>query len=225
MFFPAIRPVLFSKFCNITINFVNLVVMANDELQKLKLDLHTKDLEIKELKKLVTKDALTGLFNRRGFEEEVSRLVKDVLYSKQNLYKRKRFYIDSISLLFLDLDDFKKVNDGFGHKVGDQILQQAAQIIKKKIRNIDFCGRWGGEELIVALIGSREENAFRKAEEIRKAIRSRVKINNNPVTVSIGVAELSTGSNFEELISRADKAMYEAKHRGKNNAVRYSELS
>lgn len=214
-----LRPVL------IFINLCYIFYMINDEFQKLKQDLHKKDLEIEELKKLVTKDVLTGLSNRRGFEEQVSPLIKDVLYSKQNLYARKHFYIDSISLLFLDTDDFKNINDEFGHKVGDQVLQQTSEIIKKKIRNIDFCGRWGGEEFVIAFVGSREEDAYRKAEEIRKTIRSRVRINDRPVTVSIGVAELLPEGNLEELIIQADRAMYEAKHRGKDNTVKYSELS
>ncbi|TSC89938.1 MAG: diguanylate cyclase [Parcubacteria group bacterium Gr01-1014_2] len=197
-----------------------------EETQKLKQELHRKDLEIKELKSLATKDPLTGLSNRRGFEEEVSRLIKDIIFAKENPETRKHFYIDSISILFFDIDNFKKLNDTYGHKIGDQILQQVSQIIRQKVRNIDFIARWGGEELVAALVGSHEGDAFRKAEEIRKAIKSRVKINEKKITVSVGVAELKEGFGFEDLIKQADKAMYEAKHnRGKDNAVRYSELN
>lgn len=196
-----------------------------DELQKLKQELQKKDFDIRELRELATKDPLTGLYNRRGLEEEVSRLIKDVIFAKENPEARKHFYIDSISILFFDIDDFKKINDTYGHKAGDQVLQQVSQIIRQKVRGIDFTGRWGGEEIVVVLIGSHEEDAFRKAEEIRKAVKSRVKIKDETVTVSIGVAELKNGLSFEGLIKQADKAMYEAKHnRGKDNVVRFSEL-
>ena len=125
-----------------------------EELQKLKQELYRKDLEIRELKSLATKDPLTGLNNRRGFEEEVSRLIKDLIFAKENPEARKHFYIDSISLIFLDIDNFKKLNDTYGHKIGDQVLQQISQIIRQKVRSIDFIGRRGGEEFVVALVGS-----------------------------------------------------------------------
>lgn len=198
-----------------------------EELKKLKQELHKKDLQIKELQVLVTKDSLTGFYNRRGFEEEANRLVKDINFAKENPEARKHFYIDSISLLFFDIDNFKKLNDDYGHKIGDLVLQQVSQIIRQKIRSIDFTGRWGGEELVVALVGSHEEDAYRKAEEIRKAIKSRVKARDRTVTVSVGVASLDEGNgSLGRLIKQADQAMYEAKHnRGKDNVVKYSEIS
>ncbi|OHB17636.1 MAG: hypothetical protein A2734_00220 [Parcubacteria group bacterium RIFCSPHIGHO2_01_FULL_40_30] len=197
-----------------------------EEIQKLKQELRQKDLEIEKLKSLVNKDSLTGLYNRRGFKEEVGHLVEDVIFAKENPEARKHFYIDSISVLFFDIDNFKKFNDTYGHKTGDQILQQISQIIIQKVRNIDFVGRWGGEEIIVTLVGSHENDAFRKAEEIRKAIKSRAKIKDETITVSIGVAELGERITFEDLVKRADRAMYVAKHeRGKDNIVKYSEIS
>jgi diguanylate cyclase (GGDEF)-like protein len=100
-----------------------------------------------------------------------------------------------------------------------------SQIIRQKVRNIDVICRWGGEELVVALVGSHEEDAYRKAEEIRKAVKSRVKIGEREVTVSVGVSSLDDSETFYELVKNADKAMYSAKkERGKNNTVKYSEL-
>ena len=195
------------------------------ELKQLKQELHKKDFEIKQLRGLVTKDPLTGLYNRRGFEEEVTHLIKDVSFAKENPEARKHFYIDSISILFFDIDNFKKLNDTHGHKIGDQVLQQVSQIIRQKVRDIDFIGRWGGEELVVALVGSHENDAFRKAEEIRKAVKSRVKAGKETITVSIGVAELKDEFDLESLVKLADKAMYVAKHdRGNDNVVKFSEL-
>ena len=197
-----------------------------EEIQKLKQKLYKKDFEIKQLKDLATKDRLTGLFNRRGLEEEASRLINDISFIHKNPEARKHFHTDSMSVLFFDIDDFKKLNDEYGHKAGDQVLQQVSQIIRQKVRSIDIIGRWGGEELVLVLVGSREEDAYRKAEEIRKAVKSRVKISGRAVTVSVGVAELSRDIGLEELIKRADKAMYEAKNnRGKDNVVKYSEIS
>lgn len=196
-----------------------------DDLKQLKQELHKKGLRIKELEDLATKDPLTGFYNRRGFEEEVGRLVKDIDFFKKNPAKRKHFYIDSLSLLFFDIDDFKGVNDQYGHKAGDQVLQQVSQIIRQKVRNIDLVSRWGGEELVAALVGSHEDDAFRKAEEIRKAVKSRVKVQDREVTVSVGVSSLDESENFEEMVKNADKAMYLAKkERGKDNTVKFSEL-
>lgn len=197
----------------------------SEEFRELKQELHKKDLQIKKLQVSATKDSLTGLYNRRGFEEEVGRLIKDIIFAKENPEARKHFYIDSISILFFDIDNFKKFNDTYGHKTGDQVLRQVSGLISQKVRGIDLVGRWGGEEIVVALVGSGENDAYQKAEEIRKALKSRVKVNESSVTVSIGVAEMESVLSFEELIKRADKAMYEAKHnRGKDNAVKFSEL-
>jgi len=202
--------------------------MSSEELHKIKQELHQKDLEIKRLKELATKDELTGLYNRRGFMEEVTRLYKDIQYAQENPEARRHFYINCLSIIFFDIDNFKKINDNYSHKVGDQILQYIAQIIANKMRNIDIVGRLGGEEFAVALIGSHEQDAYRKAEEVRKAVKNKVKIpawKDLQVTVSAGVASLEGGIDLQELIKRSDKAMYEAKHnRGKDTTVKFSEL-
>lgn len=200
-------------------------IAMSEEIQKLKQEIYKRDIQIRELQKLATKDPLTGLYNRRGFEEEVKRIIKDVNYARENLETRRHFYVDSVSILFFDIDNFKKLNDVYGHKIGDQVLQRVAQIINGKIRNVDFVARWGGEEVVAALVGTNEENAYKKAEEIRAAIKSRVKIKDNSITVSVGVASFGNNMSFKDLIEQADKAMYEAKHnRGKDNTVRLSEL-
>ena len=196
-----------------------------DDLKELKQELHKKDLQLKELQILATKDPLTGLFNRRGFEEKVSRIINDIIFSIENPQKRRHFYVDSISVLFFDVDNFKKLNDEFGHKTGDQVLRHVAGLISQKVRGIDFVCRWGGEEIVAALIGAGEGDAYQKAEEIRKAVKSRVKAGNDKfVTVSVGVASLDGSKDLGELIKRADKAIYEAKRLDKNNVVKFSEL-
>ncbi|MBI3274333.1 MAG: GGDEF domain-containing protein [Candidatus Colwellbacteria bacterium] len=197
----------------------------SEEIKKLKQEIYKRDIQIRELQKLATKDPLTGLYNRRGFEEEAARIIKDIVYTRENPEARRHFNVDSISILFFDIDNFKKLNDIYGHKVGDQTLQRVAQIIIGKVRTVDFVGRWGGEEMVAALVGTDETEAFKKAEQIRTAIKSRVKAKDDSVTVSIGAASFGDSTTLGEIIKRADKAMYVAKHnRGKDNTVKFSEL-
>lgn len=198
-----------------------------NEIKKLKTELKRKDVEIAKLRNLALKDELTGVYNRRGFKEEVLRIFNNISFAGSSIEARKYFFISKMSLLFFDIDNFKKINDTYGHKTGDQVLQYVVNVISKKLRSIDIIGRLGGEEIAVALVGSDEQDAYRKAEEIRKAIRQKVKVSPKqlvPITVSIGVAQLESGSNIDDFIKSADEAMYKAKHSGKNKTVRYSDI-
>ena len=201
--------------------------MSDNNLKELKTELKKRDLKIRELEALVAKDPLTGLYNRRGFLELANKLFKDIQYSRSHPNNREHFIIDSFSVLFFDIDDFKKINDTYSHKIGDQILKFVSSLIQEKVRISDFVGRWGGEEIVVALIGARENDAFSKAEEIRKAVKSRIRIPGRPalkVTVSVGVAELDGNLNLEDLIKKADEAMYYAKTHDKDQVVKFSQL-
>jgi diguanylate cyclase (GGDEF)-like protein len=106
------------------------------------------------------------------------------------------------------------------------VLKFVASIIAAKVRASDIVGRWGGEELVALLVGANERDGFLKAEEIRKAVRSRVRIprTNERITVSIGVAELDGDTSFDELVKRADAAMYRAKSTGRDRVMRFSDL-
>lgn len=202
--------------------------MAGENLQELKKELRQRDLKIKELESLIVHDSLTGLLNRRGFLELAGKLFKDVKFNEKNKSSREHFIIKSFAILFLDIDNFKKLNDVYGHKVGDQILQFISSIIKRKVRVSDFVGRWGGEEIVAALIGSEEADAYQKAEEIRRAVKSRVKIPGHPdlkITVSIGVAELDGNISLDALIKKGDEAMYYSKTYGKDRVTKYSAIS
>ncbi|PIR88859.1 MAG: hypothetical protein COU07_04180 [Candidatus Harrisonbacteria bacterium CG10_big_fil_rev_8_21_14_0_10_40_38] len=200
----------------------------SDELQKLKSELRDRDRKIKELESLVFTDPLTGLYNRRGFLALAKKLYSDVSWMKSNKNSpRTHFYVDSFTILFFDIDNFKSINDKYGHEIGDQILKFSAQIIESKVRASDFVGRWGGEEMVAALIGASEKDGFLKAEEIRKAIKSRVHIPKDlsrKITMSVGVAELTGKSSLENLVKAADEAMYKAKTTGKDKTVKYSQI-
>jgi diguanylate cyclase (GGDEF)-like protein len=190
--------------------------------------------EIEKLRELVYKDELTQVLNRRGFLERFESLFKEGLYYKENrdesLPKRK-LQVKDFSLLFVDGDNFKEINDDYGHDKGDKVLQGMAEVMSSSIRGLDSVSRFGGEEFVVCLLGASEEEAYKKAEEIRTHITGKVKIKSNPehkITVSIGVASLnsSDADELDELIGYADKAMYEAKsNRGKDNTVRWSEIA
>lgn len=200
----------------------------NDIVKGLKRELRQKDLKIKELELLIVKDPLTGLYNRRGFLELAKKLFADIQWMRDNQSTlRKHLYVDSFVILFFDIDHFKKINDTYGHEIGDKILKFVSSIIESKVRSADFVGRWGGEEIVAAFLGAKENDAYSKAEEIRKAIKSRVRIPGHPdfkVSVSIGVAELDGHPTLEDLIKHADKAMYHAKQTGRDKVVKYSEI-
>ena len=197
--------------------------MPKSEIKKL------KD-EINRLRKLIIKDELTGVLNRRGIKEKFETLFKETLYLQGKHKSKRKIEIENISVIFIDIDDFKKINDAFGHAAGDKVLKVAVAVFKKKIRGIDLLGRIGGEEFVVVLAGATENEAYEKAEEIRKHIQKRCLIPKNKnlkITLSIGVASLkkSKAKDVMGLISMADKAMYEAKtNRGKNNTVKHSEI-
>jgi diguanylate cyclase (GGDEF)-like protein len=171
-----------------------------------------------EIERLAITDGLTGLFNHRHFQER----------AKQEFYRRGRFP-EPISLLFIDIDHFKEINDTYGHPVGDSVLKGVSDIIKKTIRNIDFPARYGGEEFAVILIGTDARGALKMAERLRKAIMKKVfsaEAENFQITVSIGLSTHRDDiRSKEELIEEADKALYHAKRTGRNRCVLWSDMN
>ena len=186
--------------------------------------------EIIKLKKLVTKDELTGALNRKSIHDKLEAIFKEANFLKKHPESKREFHIDNLSLIFIDIDNFKKTNDIYGHSVGDEVLKSFVKLINGQVRDMDLLGRIGGEEFIIALIGATEDDAFRKAEEIRNKVAEEniiPEIKELNVTASLGVASVmkTNSKTIEDLISMADKAMYEAKNnRGKNNTVKYSEI-
>ncbi len=162
---------------------------------------------------LATYDPLTKLYNRRFIVSFAETEVKEAIR-----------YNKDLSVIILDIDNFKGVNDTYGHPAGDEVLKKVANILKTRIRETDKAGRYGGEEFIVILPNTPAKEALEVAERIRKAIEAEKvpithkdeKIDLN-VTASIGVASLGVhGSTFYELLKAADVALYEAKRSGKN---------
>jgi len=158
---------------------------------------------------LATKDPLTKVNNRRAFNELADR--------ELSLCKR---HARPLCILMLDLDHFKRINDNFGHQVGDHILQLFTTEVQMIIRDTDVFGRLGGEEFAVCLPELTLASALHTAERIRVRIESlpmmECQDNKHPITVSIGVCQMRDGDTVEEMLHRCDKALYEAKDAGRN---------
>jgi diguanylate cyclase (GGDEF)-like protein len=168
-----------------------------------------------EIEKMATTDGLTGLFNHRLFQDKLS-----------EEFRRMNRFSDPVSLLLTDIDYFKKVNDTYGHPVGDVVLKDVSKTIRETIRNIDVAARYGGEEFAVILPGAGGEGAKIIAERLRKAVLAKTFYADGKsfaVTMSVGVATSpADAANKEELIEKADQALYHAKHNGRNRSVLWS---
>jgi len=156
-------------------------------------------------------DGLTGLANRRSVEETLRAEVA-----------RSRRFDDKLCVVMADLDDFKQVNDTYGHPVGDDGLRLFAETLRATVREMDVAGRWGGEEFVLVLPGTDASGGARLAERARVALEGcalEVDGDRVPLTASFGVAELSPTADVRELVAAADAALYEAKRTGKNRVM------
>jgi diguanylate cyclase (GGDEF)-like protein len=157
-------------------------------------------------------DGLTALANRRHFEDQLAAEVARV----------ERFG-GPLGVVIADLDDFKDVNDRFGHPAGDVVLREFARTLEEGIRDIDLAARWGGEEFVLLLPGTDLEGAGRVAERVRRALASRTVLyaQGEPIamTASFGVAAMPGASSADELMASADAALYEAKRAGKDRVA------
>ena len=166
----------------------------------------------KDLERLATTDPLTGLANQRQLRTRLDEV--------QARHERSG---GVFSLLFLDIDRFKQVNDNYGHPTGDEILRRIAGILADRVRKVDLAARYGGEEFAVLLEGTDKEGALIMAERIRTAVASADLGDlgiSSAVTVSVGIASVPADCNdTDTLIATADKALYRAKHEGRNRCV------
>lgn len=157
-------------------------------------------------------DALTGCLNKNA-----ALLIMNTEYEKALKSKTP------LSLILIDIDDFKKINDIYGHNFGDRILQKLGNTLKKFVRRTDIVFRWGGEEFLIIMKGLTVENAYIVAERLREAVSC---INIPPyedriVRISAGVDGVPPYVSLNELIERADRALYAAKNRGKNQVCTF----
>jgi diguanylate cyclase len=157
------------------------------------------------LLKMATTDTLTGIGNRRLFEE--------IFQAHQSLGDR---YDVTLFLLLFDIDNFKSINDTFGHNVGDFVLKELAELVSKSIRKSDIFVRWGGEEFAILLRYSDPMTVMKIADQIRKRIDKNSFENIVHVTCSFGLTSIQPNEILEDVFERADKALYRAKEDGKN---------
>jgi len=174
---------------------INLKV-ANEALKKKEMD----------ITQLMLTDSLTGLPNRRHFEDEF-----------QREFNRSKRTNSDFCIAMCDIDNFKLVNDKYGHDVGDKVLIQVAKRINKAVRNTDFVARWGGEEFIVMYIDSDQTSAEYFAERVRTEIENlKLSFIEQNITISIGIAQRQKEDTLDNVMKRSDQALYHSKTEGRN---------
>lgn len=192
MFFTAILIFLFER------NISRLVYSYEQEIKG-----YTKELEI-----LSTTDKLTGLSNR---------LFLDGILEKE-LEKSKR-YKKTFSIILIDIDSFKRVNDTFGHQVGDTLLKEFSALLTLNTRSSDAVGRWGGEEFLIICMEAGQQGAVQLAETLREKVASYDFSTVGDISASFGVSSFQDQDTPERIIERADKALYQAKRQGRNRVM------
>ncbi len=207
----------------------NLVDSQVDEIQKLNQNFHSLFTELKSrteelvkstiniriqvkekelLAKLAQTDSLTGIPNRLMLD-------KVLLESHRKAKKNQHAY----GVLLLDIDYFKRVNDNYGHQIGDEVLREFSTLLSDHVRDPDIVGRWGGEEFLIICKGADNDILLDLAERLRKSIENHVFPKCTSLTTSIGIASYEDGDDIHNLLSRADKALYRAKSEGRNKIV------
>lgn len=166
---------------------------------------------IEEHKRRATHDGLTGLPNRDAYQH---RLAEELA--------RKARYGGSLTLVVADVDHFKRINDNYGHLAGDKVLQLLAKALRKSLRDVDFVGRYGGEEFVILMPETNAEEALAATEKLRTRVEAspfNFRKERVPITMSFGISEFHALEDAETVFERADKALYRAKDEGRNRCV------
>ncbi len=153
-------------------------------------------------------DHLTGIANRLALNEEL-----------KSEYLRAQRYNKPLSLIMVDIDYFKKINDRYGHIAGDAILKDVSRLLFENVREIDFVGRWGGEEFMIILPETAIDNTKAIAEKLRVQLHKNEFSLNEPVTASFGVTQYKPEESLDAFVQRADNLLYDAKEEGRNKVV------
>jgi diguanylate cyclase (GGDEF)-like protein len=184
---------------------------SEQRIADLEAELDLRNLELNEARRAAEHDPLTGTLNRSGFDRRLERHMT-----------RSRQSGEPLSLLMLDLDHFKSLNDTYGHPAGDKVLRSVARTLERQLRVEDLVGRLGGEEFAVMLPRNDPREAARIADRLREAIASKVFVSSGrrfSVTTSIGVTTYRPGEGAHAMLERADKALYRAKEGGRNQVI------
>jgi diguanylate cyclase (GGDEF)-like protein len=173
--------------------------------------------EVARLERLSSVDPLTGTLNRRGLDEQFPEIEAP-----------EEGFVEPLAVVIVDLDHFKRINDTHGHAVGDEVLKTVAARLAGTLRGGDAVVRYGGEEFLLVLPGATLEQALRVAERARSAVEATpIKAGESRITVtaSFGVTQRRRGDNRQQIIERADEALYQAKSRGRNRVEAVPHLS
>lgn len=190
---------------------VNLLVSLLGTLVIVFIIIYAINIYQKQLEKLAGEDTLTSLANRRKFNE---------LF--ENSYRQYNKSIKTITLILIDIDNFKAVNDTLGHLTGDKVLVRIGEILSEYLRQTDEVARWGGEEFAILLIDVNKKDAESIAEKLRVSVKEDeqlIELLSKPLTISLGLGELSSGESQDGLIQKVDTALYEAKDSGKDKLI------
>ncbi|MCA9838622.1 MAG: GGDEF domain-containing protein [Trueperaceae bacterium] len=171
-------------------------------------NLESRSYEVQEMSDQAFTDALTHLPNRRFLEASLS----------NQLFKAESANIDFI-VAIVDIDHFKSINDTYGHLVGDEVLQQMAQLLANSLRHGDIVGRWGGEEFLIICPNTNLANGEAVIERFRQRVESYIFCNHLHISISCGVSSWSPGEILDNLLKKADKALYKAKKQGRNLVI------
>ena len=162
----------------------------------------------KKLEEQATIDELTKAYNRKSFNERLD--------EKIEMFKR---YESSFCMALIDIDDFKVVNDTYGHDVGDKVLVRVCEVIRNNIRNTDLLFRIGGEEFVILYPKTLINEAFLSVEQIRNLIKKENIIENHQITISTGLTQINKNDNEDSIFKRVDDLMYISKKNGKNRVT------
>ena len=199
---------LFLPFSRPAIEIESSGLLSKIRLEQAEYRRRQAELKNEELQKKNELDPFTQLLNKKTFEDNIQ---KALLFRSQKSEKD--------AFIIMDLDDFKSVNDQYGHLAGDEVLQKIARVLKQKVRETDYIGRIGGDEFALFLFDMTDKNEIERwVQDLLQKIQTiqYTKKFDRPITVSVGIALVKEESFYSELLERADKALYQVKKRGKN---------
>lgn len=213
------RMVTESTYAGVSVNLVGATIFLSILLGQMIYNLNReyyfgsreRKTQRRKIQKLANHDQLTGLYNRRKFEDRL-----------QEEFNRAQRYDLDLTVMIIDLDHFKHINDTFGHQAGDRVLEEIGDVIRSTTRRSDLTARYGGEEFCVALPETELDKALEIAERLRETLKKRTFQSNGEefnVTCSIGVAELENEEEYSSLLERADDLLYDAKHEGRDCVI------
>ncbi len=203
--FYGVKNIMMSEYCSAVSYTIIIIILSSISSYRVNYLLRMQHVSNKNFQKLAITDSLTGLYNRLKFDEELDKWVK---YSKRSN--------TDLSLVILDFDNFKQINDNYGHLVGDNVIVDAVKLVQEIIRETDVFARWGGEEFVILLPNTDKQNAIILSERLRVVIGNNTFDSVGSLTCSFGVATLNSEDDVQSFLHRADLLLYEAKQSGKN---------